>query len=277
MSFSVNAESVLDQVLNNTQDEQIALREEKIKGLTGVSLKDIATRTQLEHEIKVLKQEKGRRVLQQAIENTDMNQVSSERTAERNRFAPRRTDSGSPLLNSVIDETVAESNPAVRGREIPKERPLVLYRDADPEDIFMAKEIGGAKEKIAVYKSTDLRGRTVYKTVGDRRVVNVIVYEKVFPQEQVIYKDVSGNLKKGYPNAIYSDGTLEIKEQAGTTTRRTPGTYHLSDEVGKINNNQIETHYGKKASPYEDFSQRKDLTENEKRALEKLKRALCNL
>lgn len=277
LSLSASAQTVLDQIINNTQDDQIAIRQEKINGLTGVTLKDIATRTQLEHEIKVLKQEKGRRILQQAIENTDRSTMVTT-SPEKNRFSPRTQDLGSPVLNAVADETIAESNPAIRGREVPKERPLVLYRDANPEDIFMAKEVGGSsKEKIVVFKSTDLRGRSVYKTIDDRRVVNVIVYEKVFPQEQVVYKDVSGDLLKGYPKAIYSDGTLEIKEQVGTTTRRAPGTYHLSDEVGKIKNGQIETHHGKKASPYEDFSKRTDLSEREKKALEKLKRALCNL
>ncbi len=194
------------------------------------------------------------------------------------RFSPRKKDLGSETLNSVVDKTVEESNPAVKGKNVPNERPLVLYRDANPEDLYMAKEIGsGIKdEKIVVYKSTDLRGRVAYKTV-DRRVVNVVVFEKVFPKEEVIYKDVDGNLKKGLPRAIYKDGTLEIAEKAGTTTRRAPGTYHLSDEVNKIDNGSLQTHSGKMASPYEDFSKRDDLTASEKRALENLKKALCNL
>ncbi|MNT25322.1 hypothetical protein D3C72_1608360 [compost metagenome] len=152
---------------------------------------------------------------------------------------------------------------------------MVLYRDVEPADLFTAKEFGKGDEKVIVYKSKDLSGRPVYKTL-DGKVSNAIVQGKLFPKEEVLYQDVNGNLQKGYPKAIYLDGTLEIKEQNGATTRRAAGTYHLTDEVKSVHKNSVQTYSGKAASPYQNLDEA-NLSAKEKKALEALKRALCNM
>jgi hypothetical protein len=276
--FAVNAfaQSIFDQAIANTPDYRIQNLESKIESITGNSLRDLATRTQLQSEVTVLKQEKARRILSQAIEGTDMSAMASDNAViERSRLSPRKKDLGSATLNQVVDNTVAANNPAVAGKQIPEGRPLVLYRDVDPADLFTAKEFGKGEERVIVYKSKDLSGRPVYKTL-DGKVSNAIVQSKLMPHEEVLYQDVNGNLQKGYPKAIYPDGTLEIKEQNGATTRRAAGTYHLTDDVKSVSKNSVNTYSGKSASPYQDLNAA-GLSAKEKKALEALKRALCNM
>jgi hypothetical protein len=225
---------------------------------------DIAVRnTQAAHNQDYLRQQEARRLLELAIEGTDVSTMTSEQAQEAPvRYTSRKGDTGSELLNKVTDQTIKESNPAIAGKDTPVGRPLVLYRDVDPADVFVAKEIGSGDKKIVVYKSKDLRGRDVYKTL-DGNVSNAIIEKKLFPKEEVIIRDEAGKLQKVYPKAIYADGTLEVKDQSGFTTRRAPGRYHLTDSV--------------KIPKLQNFEEDKTLSAKERKALEALRKAYCDL
>ena len=254
------ADSALDQAVLETK---ISDTEMKLKAVSGNSLNDIAKRSNLENDLLALKQEKGRRLLKLAIEGTDTSAMNLNLPSISHRFQDRTSDFGAGL-NEVMDNTITKSNPAIAGKKPVSGRPLVLYRDVEPEDVFMAKN---QKGEFVVYKSKDLRGRTVYKDLNGN-VTEAVIQRKLFPKEEVVIMDEKGNLVKGTPKAIYADGTLEIKDQNGFTTRRPSGTYHLTDEIQSIKNNKVVMHSQNPESAY---------TAKEKKALEALKKALCGL
>jgi hypothetical protein len=104
----------------------------------------------------------------------------------------------------------------------------------------------------------------------------VIVQGKFFTKEEVLIRDEAGNLVKAYPRAIYADGTLEVKDQYGITTRRAQGTYHLTDEVEKVSKGKIKTYSGNEVSVFGGQDESK-LSDREKKAVEALRKAFCNL
>jgi hypothetical protein len=275
------AQSALEQVLANSQSEQLDLKitntEKRIQELTRNSVSDIAARTNLTNQLQDLRQEKGRRLLMRAIEGTDTSNMNSESMkGESMRLRSRKGDTGSPTLNKIADDTIKASNPAIAGKDLPEGRPLVLYRDVDPSDVYLAKELGKGEEKVVVYKTQDLRGRTVYKTI-DGKDSSAIIEKRLFPKEEVVIMDESGKLSKAYPKAIYPDGTLEMKDNNGITTRRAQGAYHLTESVQKVQGNQVTTYSGQKANPFADNSGNEKLSAQDKKALESLRKALCNL
>lgn len=258
----VSAESLLEKAIQNTDTLEINIKEaqERINDIKGNTLTDIAKRTEFENELLELRREKSRRLLKLAIEGTDTASLNLQETPTSHRYHRRNKDFGD-TLNRVMDHTIKESNPAIAGETLPTTRPLVLYRDVDPADIFMAKDQG---KEFIVYKSIDLRGRTVYKDLQGNATSGVIQH-KVFNQEEVIFKDEDGKLKKGLPRAIHPDGTLEIKDSTGVTIRRRKEAYHLTPDSGKT------------LSLHNQGSSLESLTDKEARALKALKKAMCGL
>ena len=244
-------------------DHKIRATEEKLKSVTGTSLNEIATRTNLENDLLELKREKGRRLVFMAIQGTDTNNMTLSPPQFSHRYKKRSLEQG-PLLNSIMDTTIEKSNPAIAGLRTPEGRPLVLYRDVDPKDVYLAK---AGTEEIVVYKSQDLRGRNVYKDLKGN-VTNAIIQKSLFPKEEVIIMDEEGKLLKGIPKSIYADGTLEIRDAQGFTHRRPAGTYHLTDEIKSVTDGKITMHSG---------NSKETLTEKEKKALSALKKMMCNL
>lgn len=266
-------QSALEQAIKNTDilEYNISLTEKKINGITGNNLKDIAMRSNLENDLLSLKREKGRRLLMMAIEGTDVSSMELQSPDLSHRFNRRTNDFGSGL-NSVMDETISKSNPAIAGAKEVAGRPLVLYRDVDPRDVFMAKE--GAKEMV-VYKTKDLRGKIVYKDLKGN-TTNAIIQRALFAKEEVVFMDEKGNLLKGTPRAIFPDGTLEIRDHSGFTLRRQNGAYHLSDQIKAIEKGQVVMHSGRTA-PVSSLTETVQLNEKERKALKALKKALCGL
>jgi hypothetical protein len=275
------AQSALEQVLANSQSEQLDLKiqsmEKRIQDLTHNSVSGIAERTNLAAELQELRQEKGRRLLMRAIENTDTANLASEDVKGQSmRLTPRKGKTDGSALSKIADNTIKESNPALAGRDLPEGRPLVLYRDVDPADVYVAKELGQGDKKVIVYKVKDLRGREVFKTIGGQNST-AIIEKRLFPKEEVIIMDEGGKLQKAYPKAIYPDGTLEMKDQYGITARRKLGAYHLTETAQKIQGNQVMTYSDQKVNPFADNSDHPGLSPQEKKAMEALRKALCNL
>lgn len=273
------AESLLDEVIRNTDekilDEKIELLENKLKNKTGVSLNEVIERTQVTSELKFLNQIKARNILNKAIENTDVTLMTREQiNGNSMRLQKSKMSSGSPMLDKIVDQTIKESNPAIMGQDFHKGRAFVLYRDIDPGDIYHALALGGGDKKVLVYKKIDLRGRETFVTL-DGKNSNVIVQGKFFTKEEVLIRDEAGNLVKAYPRAIYADGTLEVKDQYGITTRRAEGTYHLTNEVEKVSKGNIKTYSGNEISVFGGDDSK--LSAKEKRAVEALRKAFCNL
>ena len=280
ISFSAQAESLLDAAVRNTQeqtlDDRINQVENKIKNNTSHSIQAIAERTQLTEDLKNLRQQKARGLLMMAIQGTDVSAMPVERIDGNSmRLQPKKKAIESSLLNQIADQTIKESNPALMGRDIPAGRALVLYRDVEPADVYTAKELGSGNKKVIVYKTKDLRGRDVYRTL-DGKDSSAIIEGKLFAKEEVMIRDEAGNLVKGYPKAIYPDGTLEIKDQYGFTTRRAQGAYHLTDNVQKVSKNKITTYSGSEVLLFEEEGQNK-LTPKEKKALDSLRKVFCDL
>jgi regulator of replication initiation timing len=279
--LSAHAQSALDQVLANSQSEQLDLKiksmEKRIQELTHNSVSGIAERTNLTTELKEMRQEKGRRLLMRAIEDTDTSKMMSEDIkSESMRLTPRKGKTDGSVLSKIADNTIKESNPALAGRDLPEGRPLVLYRDVDPADVYVAKELGKGDKKVIVYKVKDLRGREVFKTI-DGQNSTAIIEKRLFPKEEVIIMDESGKLQKAYPKAIYPDGTLEMKDQYGMTARRRLGAYHLTETAQKVQGNQVMTYSNQKVNAFADNSEHAGLSAQEKKAMEALRKALCNL
>lgn len=266
-------QNVLDQAIKNTDilEQNISITKKKINEIKGNSLKDIALRSNLENDLMSLRREKGRRLLMMAIEGTDASSMELQSPGFSQRFNRRSKDFG-PELNLIIDETISKSNPAIAGRKEISGRPLVLYRDVDPRDVFLAKN---GSEEFVVHKTQDLRGRTVYKDLNGN-IRNAVIQKGLFSKEEVIFMDEKGNLIKGNPKAIYADGTLEIKDHSGITLRRQNGAYHLSDQIKTIEKGQIVMHSGRTASA-SSLEGTVELNEKEKKALKALKKALCGL
>ncbi len=262
LSKIVSAESLLEKAMHNTDtlEINIKLTQERINKISGSTIIDIARRTNLENDLQRLRREKSRRLLKLAIEGTDTASMNLQETPTSHRYRRRNSDLGN-VLNNVMDNTIKESNPAIAGEMIPTTRPLVLYRDVDPADIFIAKDQG---EEFIVYKSKDLRGRVVYKDLKGN-ITGAVVQQKLFTQEEVIFKDEVGNLKKGLPRAIYPDGTLEIKDSSGVTIRRRQGAYHLTPDSAKT------------LSLHDQGPNLESLSDKEVRALKALKKAMCGL
>ena len=262
LSGMVSAESLLEKAMHNTDTLEINLKltQERINKIGGNTIMDIAERTNLENELKELRSEKSHRLLKLAIEGTDTASMHLQGPLTSHRYGRRRSDLGG-VLNNVMDNTIRESNPAIAGEITPKTRPLVLYRDVDPADIFIAKDQG---KEFIVYKSKDLRGRDVYKDLQGN-VTPAIIQHKLFSQEEVIFKDEAGNLRQGHPRAIYPDGTLEIKDSTGVTIRRRKGAYHLTPDSVKT------------LSLHNQGPALESLSEKEAKALKALKKAMCGL
>lgn len=281
IGLNASAQSALEQVLANSQAEQLDLKiqsmETRLQTLTQNSVSDIALRTNLNAELRELQQEKGRRLLMRAIENTDTSQMAiSDIKGESMRLTPRKGKTDGSALSKIADNTIKESNPALSGRDLPAGRPLVLYRDVDPADVYVAKELGKGDQKVIVYKVKDLRGRDVFKTI-DGQNSTAIIEKRLFPKEEVIIMDEGGKLQKAYPKAIYPDGTLEMKDQYGMTARRKLGAYHLTETAQKVQGNQVMTYSNQKVNPFADNSEHAGLSAQEKKAMEALRKALCNL
>ncbi len=275
-----HAESILDAAIRNTEaqslDSKIEQLEERIKNNTDTSMKAITERTQLTADLQDLRQVKARNLLLKAIEGTDVASMT-EMQAEgpRMRLPRAKMNSGSPLLDQVANETIKESNPAIKGWDLHKDRPFVLYRDVDPADVYIAKELGAGDKKVLVYKKKDLRGREVFLTL-DGKNSSAIIQGKLFTKEEVIIRDEAGNLVKAYPKAIYADGTIEVKDQHGITTRRAQGAYHLSNDIEKVSKTKVTTYSGNEVHILGAQDESK-LSEKEKKAVEALRKAFCNL
>lgn len=248
----------------------------KIKNNTSTSMQAITERTQLTAELQSLRQIKARNLLSKAIEGTDVASMTADQVEGNSmRLQKTKMNSGSPALDKIADQTIKESNPALMGRDLHKDRPFVLYRDVDPADVYIAKELGAGDKKVLVYKKKDLRGREIFLTL-DGRNSSAIIQGKLFTKEEVIIRDEAGNLVKAYPKAIYADGTLEVKDRSGITTRRALGAYHLSDDIEKVSKDKITTYSGNEASVFGGQDESK-LSAKEKKALEALRKAFCNL
>lgn len=274
-----NAESLLDAVIKNTDEQvldgKIEQLEQKLKNNTGASLDAVIERTQVTSELKFLNQVKARNILNEAVENTDVASMTREQlNGNSMRLQKSKLSSGSPALDKIVEQTIKESNPAIMGQDLHKGRAFVLYRDVDPGDVYYALALGGGDKKVLVYKKTDLRGRETFVTL-DGKNSNVIVQGKFFTKEEVLIRDEAGNLVKAYPRAIYADGTLEVKDQYGITTRRAEGTYHLTDEVEKVSKGKIKTYSGNEVSVFGGDDSK--LSAKEKRAVEALRKAFCNM
>ncbi len=99
---SVAVADLLDEVIENTRtdDYQIELREQKLNDITGNSLNDVVTRTQLLNEVKFLKQEKGRKLLMEAIESTYTSTMPAQnKTLQKIRFPAGQQDLDKPTFN----------------------------------------------------------------------------------------------------------------------------------------------------------------------------------
>jgi hypothetical protein len=275
-----SAESLLDAVIKNTDEQsldgKIEQLELKLKNNSGASLDAVIERTQVTSELKFLNQVKARNILNKAIEETDVASMTREQlNGNSMRLQKSKMSSGSPMLDQVVEQTIKESNPAIMGQDLHKGRAFVLYRDVDPSDVYYALELGGSGDKkVLVYKKTDLRGRETFVTL-DGKNSNVIVQGKFFTKEEVLIRDEAGNLVKAYPRAIYADGTLEVKDQYGITTRRAQGTYHLTDEVEKVSKGKIKTYSGNEVSVFGGDDSK--LSAKEKKAIEALRKAFCNM
>ena len=265
-SQSVYSQSILEQAITNTDtlELNISLTEERIKEIRGNSLQDVARRSNLSNELLRLKQEKGRRLLLMAIEDTDVSRMDIESAEISKRFRRRTVDFGTHL-NVLMGNTIIQANPAIAGVQKISGRPLVLYRDVDPSDVFMAKD--PMRGEFVVYRTKDLRGRSVYKDLSGN-VSEAVIQRRIFPKEEVVIMDEKGNLLKGTPKAIFEDGTLEIRDSSGLTQRRRAGAYHLTDEIESVQGNKIIMRSGRTES---------NLTDKEKKALAALKKAMCGL
>lgn len=276
LSTSLKAQSILDSVIKDTQERSIDTRikelELEINNNTSTSLEDIGKRTQLTADLLELRQIKARNLLSRAIEGTDVSQHVEENSM---RLQKTRMNSGSSLIDTIANQTIKESNPAIMGQELHKGRPFVLYRDIDPADIYIAKELGAGDKKVLVLKKQDLRGRSIFVTL-DGRNSSAIIQGKLFSKEEVIIRDEAGNLVKAYPRAVYADGTLEVKDQYGITTRRAEGAYHLSNEIDKASKTTIKTYSGNEISVLGQQDESK-LSDKEKRALSALRKVFCDL
>lgn len=274
-----SAESLLDAAIRNTEEQSLEGRmeslEQKIKNNTSTSMQAITERTQLAAELENLRQIKARNLLSKAIEGTDVASMSAEQVEGHSmRLQKTKMNSGSPVLDKIADQTIKESNPALMGRDLHKGRPFVLYRDVDPADVYLAKELGAGDKKVLVYKKKDLRGREIFLTL-DGRQSSAIIQGKLFTKEEVIIRDEAGNLVKAYPKAIYADGTIEVKDQYGITTRRAQGAYHLSDDIEKASKTKVKTYSGNEVSIFGGDDEK--LSAKEKKAVEALRKAFCNL
>ncbi|MEA9355146.1 hypothetical protein SHI21_02990 [Bacteriovorax sp. PP10] len=275
-----SAESILDAAIRNTDEQSLDGRmenlEQKIKNNTSTSMQAITERTQLAAELENLRQIRARNLLTKAIEGTDVASMSAEQV-DGNSMRLQRTkmNSGSPVLDKIANQTIKESNPAIMGWDLHKDRPFVLYRDVDPADVYVAKELGAGDKKVLVYKKKDLRGREIFLTL-DGKNSNAIIQGKLFTKEEVIIRDEAGNLVKAYPKAIYADGTIEVKDQHGITTRRAQGAYHLSNDIEKVSKTNIKTYSGNEVSVFGGQDESK-LSDKEKKAVEALRKAFCNL
>lgn len=275
-----SAESILDAAIRNTEeqslDSKIEQLEARIKNNTDTSMKAITERTQLTADLQDLRQVKARNLLSKAIEGTDVaSMITNQSEGHSMRLQRAKMNSGSPVLDKIANQTIKESNPAIMGWDLHKDRPFVLYRDVDPADVYVAKELGAGDKKILVYKKKDLRGRDVFLTL-DGKNSSAIIQGKLFTKEEVIIRDEAGNLVKAYPKAIYADGTIEVKDQHGITTRRAQGTYHLSNDIEKVSKTEIKTYSGNQVSVYGGQDESK-LSDKEKKAVEALRKAFCNL
>lgn len=275
-----NAESLLDAVIKNTDEQlldgKIEQLEQKLKNNTGASLDAVIERTQATSELKFLNQVKARNILNEAIENTDVASMTREQlNGNSMRLQKSKLSSGSPALDKIVEQTIKESNPAIMGWDLHKDRPFVLYRDVDPADVYVAKELGAGDKKVLVYKKKDLRGREIFLTL-DGKNSSAIIQGKLFTKEEVIIRDEAGNLVKAYPKAIYADGTIEVKDQHGITTRRAQGAYHLSNDIEKVSKTKIKTYSGNEVSVFGGQDESK-LSDKEKKAVEALRKAFCNL
>lgn len=277
-----NAESLLDAVIKNTDEQSLDGKIEKLElelnqnTNASTSLEAIIERTKLSSELKFLNQVRAHNLLNKAIEETDVASMTREQlNGNSMRLQKSKIRSGSELLDKVVDQTIKESNPAIMGQDLHKGRAFVLYRDVDPADIYVALELGGGNKKVLAYKKTDLRGRETFVTL-DGKNSNVIVQGKFFTKEEVIIRDEAGDLVKAYPKAIYADGTLEVKDRYGITTRRAQGTYHLTDDIEKASKNKITTYSGNEVSIFAGQDESK-LSAKEKKAIEALRKAFCNL
>lgn len=275
-----SAESLLDSVIQNTDeqilDKKIEQLEQKLKNNTGASLDAVIERTQVTADLKFLNQVRARNILNKAVEETDVASMTREQlNGNSMRLQKSKISSGSPMLDKLVEQTVKESNPAIMGQDLHKGRAFVLYRDVDPGDVYYALELGGDRDKkVLVYKKTDLRGRETFVTL-DGKNSNVIVQGKFFTKEEVIIRDEAGDLVKAYPRAIYADGTLEVKDRSGITTRRAQGSYYLTDDIEKVSKNKITTYSGNEVSVFGGNDEK--LSAKEKKAVEALRKAFCNL
>lgn len=276
----VKAESLLETAIRNTEEQSLDGRieqlEAKIKNNTSTSMQAITERTQLTSDLDYLRKVKARNLLLKAIEGTDMAEVrAANAKVSPMRLQKTMMNSGSPLLDQIAHQTIKESNPALMGQDLPKDRPLVLYRDVDPADVYVAKELGAGDKKVLVYKKKDIRGRDIFVTL-DGKNSNAIIQGKLFTKEEIIIRDDAGNLIKAYPKAIYADGTIEMKDQYGFTTRRAQGAYHLSSDIEKVSKTSVTTYSGNRVSVFADPAD-SQLSDKEKKAVEALRKAFCNL
>lgn len=278
-SFSILASDLLDEIIRQNQIEGVSIEqlEAQKNSIKGNTLLDIINRTKIDEEISRQKHIKAKILLEMAINNTDISQINPDPSIDQNRFKKRTTDLGSDLLNRTVDETVVKSNPALASmNHKPSGRALVLGRDVDMDNLYHARNPMKKSETMIVEKTTDLRGRTVYKSL-DGKVVDYTPMGKVFAKNDVIFKDETGKLQKGYPKAIYADGTLEFKDQYGLTQRRIAGSYHLSDDIASFDGDKIKTNSQKSVSIYDDLDSNNNLSSREKNALKSLRRVMCNL
>lgn len=278
-STHINAESLLDSIIRSTDEQsldgKIEQLELKLKNNSGASLDAVIERTQVTSDLKFLNQVRARNILNRAIEDTDVASMTRDQVnGSPMRLQKSKKTSGSPVLDKIVDQTIKESNPAIMGQDLHKGRAFVLYRDVDPQDVYYALELGDGSKKVLVYKKKDLRGRETFVTL-DGKNSNVIVQGKFFTKEEVIIRDEAGNLVKAYPRAIYADGTLEVKDQYGITTRRAQGTYHLTNDIDKVSKTTVTTYPGNQASVYGQDNSK--MSDKEKKAVEALRKAFCNL
>ncbi|MNU04144.1 hypothetical protein D3C72_2484340 [compost metagenome] len=61
------------------------------------------------------------------------------------------------------------------------------------------------------------------------------------------------------------------------TARRKLGAYHLTETAQKVQGNQVMTYSNQKVNPFADNSDHAGLSAQEKKAMEALRKALCNL
>lgn len=278
LSSSIFATTLLNQIVENTNIAEFNIEnlEGELSLIKGNSMMDIIRRSELESEISRQKELKAKFLLDQSIKNTDIGAFENKAEQEVSRFQRRNVDLGSDKLNNVVDRTIENSNPAIAAKSLtPQGRPLIIGQDVDIENLFFAKG-ASANEKIVVYRTTDLRGRVVYKNL-DGNTVDNIVLGKVFNKSDIIFRNESGEFAKGFPKAIFADGTLEFRDQYGMTQRRAIGSYHLSDDFLSARGQSVTTHSGESLSVYDSVDNNKSLSEREKKALKALQKIMCNL